>query len=258
MHKLQLVKIGGKIVDDPAKLSPFLADFAQLKGPKILVHGGGKTASITCEKRGIPVQMVDGRRITNKETLAVIREVYTHLNRSIASKLTALSCSAQGIGGISNPILIAKKRKHHSIDFGFVGDLSVNEVVLAPLLEIIDSGLTPVFNALTQDKNGQVLNTNADTIASTLAQALATKYKVNLIFCFEKNGVLTDVEKEDSFLLELANSSYNEMVKTKQISEGMLPKLDNGYAALNKGVYSVNIKNATQLLTQTGTFLTHG
>lgn len=257
MDEIHLIKIGGKIVDNADKLSAFLTDFGKLKGKKILIHGGGKTASQICVQRGISVHMIDGRRITDKTTFEVIKNVYSALNQKITDKLWLKNCPAQGIGGKDNHVLWAKKRKHPNIDFGYVGDLALGDVDIDPLIKILDFGYVPVFNALTQDKNGQVLNTNADTIASVLAQALTKKYAVQLTYCFEKNGVLTTLEDEHSFLEKLTYSTYQKMVESQKIAQGMLPKLDNGFSALQNKVQTVNIKNATQLLTQTGTFLHH-
>lgn len=258
MDKIHLVKIGGKIVDDADKLAAFLTDFTKLKGHKILVHGGGKTASMECKKRNIPIKMIDGRRITDKLTLKVIQKVYSTLNQKITEKLCQKSCVAQGVSGEANHVLWANKRKHPPIDFGYVGDLALENIDLRPLIKWLEDGFVPVFSPLTQDKNGQVLNTNADTIVSVLAQALTKKYEVHLTYCFEKNGVLTSIEDEDSFLKKLTHPTYLKMVESQQIATGMLPKLSNGFSALKNKVQTVNIKNATQLLTQTGTFLHHG
>lgn len=257
MDNLNVVKIGGKIVDNARLRQAFLCDFAALKGPKLLVHGGGKTASKVCEQRGIPVKLINGRRLTDQATLIVLEEVYEQLNQEIVTALQHEDCSAKGISGKTNHIVFTQKRQHANIDYGFVGDLDVEHLDSAPLLTLLNAGNVPVFNALTQTVNGQVLNTNADTIASTIAQAMSMYFNVHLSFCFEKNGVLTSITNDDSWLETLPQSSYLDMVKTGQISAGMLPKIDNGFSALKGGVKKVCIKNAANLLTPTGTTLSY-
>lgn len=240
MNSLYILKIGGKILDDKAKLKAALSDFAKIKMPKILVHGGGKRANEICPKLGIEPKMIDGRRITDAATLEVVTMVYAGLlNKTVVSELQVLSCNALGLSGADGNVIQAVKRPVKAIDYGFAGDIvSVNTDVLKVLLQ---QSITPVFCSITHDKQGQLLNTNADTIATSLATALTEEYAVQLQFHFEKKGVLMNPEDEDSFLQKLTHSDYEALKASGVISAGMIPKLDNSFAAKAAGVASVKI-----------------
>lgn len=256
---LTVVKIGGKIIDDEARLKAFLADFAALRGAKILVHGGGKLATQLAEQLGIPQQMVEGRRITNSETLRIATMVYGGLiNKQIVAQLQAFGCASLGVCGADGDLLRAHKRQHATIDYGWVGD--VDSVNIALLDRWIGQGLTPVVAPITHDGAGQLLNTNADTIAQEIAQALSPAFAVQLIFGFEKSGVLLDVLDEESRLSTLHFAQYQQLKSEQVITAGMIPKLDNAFAALKRGVRQVRIGQAEYLPAlvsgQTGTLIT--
>ncbi|MDO8367654.1 MAG: acetylglutamate kinase [Saprospiraceae bacterium] len=244
---LRVVKIGGNIVDDASRLDGFLATFAALPSPKILVHGGGKIATQLAEKLVIPQTMIEGRRVTDAETLCVAVMVYGGLvNKQIVAKLQALGCSSIGVCGADGDLMRAHKRKHASIDYGFVGDV---ETVNEPLIDRwLGQGLTPVVAPLTHDGQGQLLNTNADTIAQEIAQAMSQAFHVELIFGFEKSGVLLNVNDLSSRIPVLDFAAYQKLKSRKIITEGMIPKLDNAFSALKKGVRKVIIGQAENLM----------
>lgn len=243
---LHVVKTGGNIIDDERQLKAFLADFAALPGAKILVHGGGKLATQLAEQLGVAQQMAEGRRITDSETLRIAVMVYGGwINKQIVAALYALGCPAIGVCGADGDLLRAHKRRHTTIDFGWVGD--VDSVNIALLDRWIAQGLTPVVAPLTHDGAGQLLNTNADTIAQEIAQAMSAAFAVNLIFTFEKSGVLLDVNDETSQLPSLNLTYYQQLKAQRIITAGMIPKLDNAFAALKKGVRKVIIGPAGQL-----------
>ena len=243
---LHVVKIGGNIIDDEARLKAFLADFAALPGAKILVHGGGKLATQLAEQLGIEQKIVDGRRITGSETLRIAVMVYGGLiNKQIVASLHAFDCPAIGVCGADGDLLRAHKRRHPTIDYGWVGD--VDSVNIALLDRWIAQGLTPVVAPLSHDGAGQLLNTNADTIAQEIAQAMSQAFAVNLIFGFEKSGVLRDVRDESSRIPVLDMAFYQQLRSQQVITAGMIPKLDNAFAALRKGVRKVIIGPAEQL-----------
>lgn len=245
-----IIKIGGNVLDNPTKLSSFLTDFAKLEGPKLLVHGGGKIASAFGQRLGITPVMVEGRRVTDTETLELVTMVYGGLvNKQVVAQLQALGCNAIGLTGADMNSIAATKRPVREVDYGFAGDVagpeSINVQALGALLQV---GLTPVFAPLTHDGKGSMLNTNADTIASVLATALAGKYKVKLMYCFEKRGVLADAADDHSVITEINYGKYQELKKAGIVSAGMVPKLDNAFAALHKGVRQVLIGEADSLL----------
>lgn len=244
---LYIVKIGGNVVDDETALQQFLADFASLKGHKILVHGGGKIASQVAQKLGIEVNMVNGRRITDAAMLDVAVMVYAGLaNKNIVAKLQALQCNAIGLSGADANCITAHKRIHPEIDYGFVGDIdSVNTTAFETL---INGGLTPIVSAITHDGKGQLLNTNADTIASALAVALTGSYNTQLVYCFEKNGVLKNVDDENSVIPSINPVQFEELKTQGIIAKGMLPKLDNAFDAVQSGVQKVIIGHSAQLV----------
>lgn len=246
MDKLTIVKVGGKIVEEEASLKKLLSDFKNISGHKILVHGGGRSATAMAERLGIETKMVDGRRITDKEMLDVVTMVYGGLvNKNIVAGLQGLGCNAVGFTGADMDIIRAIKRPVKDIDYGYVGDvIDVNTKELAIMME---QGVSPVMAPLTHDGHGMLLNTNADTIASELATALSAHYKVVLIYCFEKDGVLSNPEDDSSVIYELNPELYSQYKADGTIGAGMLPKLDNAFKALHNGVFEVLITNAKNL-----------
>jgi acetylglutamate kinase len=254
-QKLSVIKIGGNVIENKVELSKFLQLFAGLDGLKILVHGGGKLATQLATKLGIESKIVGGRRITDAETLEVITMVYAGLtNKNIVAQLQANDCNAIGLSGADGNVIQAHKRPVKKIDFGFVGDVdSINSTMLTKLL---DTGLTPVFCAMTHDGNGQLLNTNADTIASELAIGMSELYETTLYYCFEKKGVLMDVADDDSVVEHIDLRTYQRLLKDNIIADGMLPKLENCYHALNKNVSKVCIGHPTMLYSENELFTT--
>jgi len=207
MDNLFVIKIGGNIIDDEGKLSSFLKDFALIKGRKILIHGGGKLATNIAEQLNIPQQIIEGRRITDAETLKVITMVYAgYINKNIVALLQANNCNAVGLSGADGNLIVAHKRDHLTIDYGFAGDIDkVNNEWLRKLLE---NDFTPVISPVTHDKKGQLLNTNADTIAQEIAKSITDQYKVTLIYCFEKKGVLKNPDDESSVIEKINFLAY--------------------------------------------------
>jgi acetylglutamate kinase len=243
---LTIVKVGGNIIDDDAKLKIFLSAFAAIKGLKILVHGGGKLATQMANDLQIPQQMIDGRRITDEATLKIVTMVYAGwINKNIVAALNALKNPSIGLTGADGNSILAHKRTHEQIDFGYVGDIyDVNALVFTQLL---DQGLSIVVAPITQDQEGQLLNTNADTIAQEIAKALSTTYDVSLIYSFEKKGVLRDINDENSVINKLDNNTYQSLKNQSLIFAGMIPKLDNAFAAIAAGVNRVIIGEGTSL-----------
>jgi acetylglutamate kinase len=243
---IYIIKIGGNIIDDPEALDQFLADFSKIKSNKILVHGGGKLATQLAEKMGVETVMAEGRRITDKPTLDIVTMVYGGLiNKNIVAKLQALHTNAIGLTGADAGVVISEKRPVKSIDYGYVGDIkNVNEPTLNTLISI---GLVPIFAPLTADKKGQILNTNADTMAQAIAVAMAANFESNLIYCFEKNGVLSDPENNESAIPNINYGLFQSLKAEGAINKGMIPKLDNAFQAVNDGVKNVIICNAKDL-----------
>lgn len=240
MKKLSIIKIGGNIIDNPLELTQFLADFSKIKGDKILVHGGGKSASKMAQSIGLVPQMIDGRRITDQPMLDVVVMIYAgEINKNIVAQLQANNTNAMGFSGADGNLIQSSKRNHPTIDYGFVGDV---QKVNTPLLEtLISSRIVPIFCAITHDKNGQLLNTNADTIASELAIAASEIFEVTLTYCFEKAGVLTDVDDENSVIKKINSVLYAKLKQEGAIHSGMIPKLDNCFNSLSKGVQKIRI-----------------
>lgn len=232
---ISIIKIGGNVIDDPANLEVFLKQLAKFPGKKVLVHGGGVMASKFGQTLGIMPQMKDGRRITDADTLQVVTMVYAGLiNKQLVAKLQGLGQNALGLTGADANVIRSIKRPVKEIDYGYVGD--VKEINAAFLELVLSEQIMPVICAITHDKKGQLLNTNADTIASEIATALSKKHTVNLYFCFDRLGVLCD-EKNDASLVPLINQEiYNELKNENVIHSGMIPKLDNAFAALDQGV----------------------
>lgn len=245
-ESLVIVKVGGAVVEQPDTLEKLLADFIQIPGYKILVHGGGRSATALCSKLGIESHMVDGRRITDAETLKVVTMVYGGLvNKNIVAGLQASGVNAIGLTGADSDVIRAVKRPVGEIDYGYVGDVeSVNASFLAGLLE---SGVVPVLAPLTHDGHGQMLNTNADTIAAETAKALSGRFKVSLVYCFEKPGVLLKPDDDSSVIPYISYYDFPRLVDDGTISGGMIPKIQNAFNALNSGVSSVLITSASAL-----------
>lgn len=252
---LYVVKIGGNIIDDEEKLSKFLTMFANLSSPrqpaglgvrKILIHGGGKLATKLAEQMNVPQQMIDGRRITDAETLKIVTMVYAgYINKNVVAQLQANNCNAIGLTGADGNVILAHKRNHPTIDYGFAGDVDAINTTL--LKSILEQQIAVVMAPITHDQKGQLLNTNADTIAQEVATSLSALYDVQLIYSFEKSGVLLDAN-DDSTVINSINPTYYQQLKSEQkIFAGMIPKLDNAFAALDRGVKKVIIGKAEQL-----------
>ncbi|MFC2124516.1 acetylglutamate kinase [Bacteroidota bacterium] len=241
MEKLYVIKIGGKVVEDDTGLPEFLEDFARVPGKKILVHGGGKWVTEMSRKLGIEVKMVDGRRITDSDTLEVVKMMLAGVaNKNVVALLQGYGCNAIGMTGADGNMIRAHKRPLRSgIDYGFVGD--IDEVNSAGFKDILKSGFVPVLTAMTHDGNGQLFNTNADTIAQSIGVAMAGDYEVEIFYCFEMPGVLTEIKRKDSLIEVITKSSYKELKEKGVIVEGMIPKIDNAYEALEHGVQKVHI-----------------
>lgn len=286
---ITVIKIGGNVIDNSKTFHQFLKDFSELKGLKILVHGGGKAATKLSDELGVEAKVIDGRRITDIESLRIVTMVYAGLiSKNIVAQLQAAGCNAIGLSGPDGNLITARKRpiqkvlslgedlgeatpfggdlegavsfeedlsetirsgenSNETMDYGFVGDLHSSSVNLKSLTGLLDQGFIPVFSAITHDGNGQLLNTNADTVASAIAVALAAEYDTSLVYCFEKKGVLQDVEDEDSVIREMNFGDFNSLKEQQLIAGGMLPKLLNAFEAIKNGVKEVYIGKADDL-----------
>lgn len=245
MNQLTILKVGGQIVEAPESLSVLLDQFAAIEGSKVLIHGGGRSATKVAAQLGIETHMVDGRRITDEEMLRVVTMVYAGLvNKNLVAKLQARGINALGLCGADMNVLKAHKRTGTAIDYGFVGD--VDEADGKALATLIDNGIVPVMAPLTHDGKGQLLNTNADTIAAETAKALVPYYEVTLIYYFEKKGVLLNPEDDDSVIPVISRLDFQRLVAEGIVSDGMIPKLQNAFDALDKGINKVFI-NQTEL-----------
>lgn len=255
MEKLSIIKIGGNIIEDETSLNSFLELFSKVEGKKILVHGGGKRATAMASKLGIESKLFNGRRITDLETLKVITMVYGGLvNKNIVAKLQALQTNAIGLSGADINSIKSDKRSVKEIDFGFVGD--VKEVAYNSINTLIKADFTPVFCAITHDGNGQLLNTNADTITSQVAIGMSEIYETSIYYCFELNGVLKDINDKNSVVKDINSKTYQTLLKEGIIADGMLPKLENCFDALNNGVHTVNMGNTSMLTNENDNFTT--
>ncbi len=255
--KLYVIKIGGGIIDDANGLNSFLADFARLSGPKILVHGGGNAATRLSDQLGIPTSMINGRRVTSAENLSVVTMVYAGLiNKTICAELQGNNCNAIGLSGADANSILSAKRNADPIDYGYVGDIV--KVNIDTVRLFLANNMTPVFCAIGHDGNGQLLNTNADTIAAEIAIAMADnmsnnnlaedkgqEYEVELIYCFDKKGVLADANDENSVIASINRAEYSELKANGIINSGMLPKMENCFHALENNVSEVIIGNAS-------------
>jgi len=252
MDKLIVIKVGGKIVEEPESLLALLKDFARIEGHKVLVHGGGRAATQVAARLGIESRMVNGRRITDLETLKVVTMVYAGLvNKNIVAGLQALDVNALGLTGADLNYMRSEKRPVGEVDYGFVGDVKdVHSEILATL---IHQGVVPVLAPLTHDKKGNMLNTNADTIAGEAAKALAKHFDVTLMYCFEKEGVLMDADDDSSVIPQITREIFANYVSSGIIQGGMIPKLENAYEAIDAGVKEVIITKSDNIFKGGGT-----
>ena len=254
MEKLTIIKVGGKIVEEDDELNRLLADFSRIEGHKILVHGGGRLATELATQLGIESRMIDGRRITDAATLKVVTMVYAGwVNKMIVARLQAYSINAVGLTGADMNVIRSVKRPVREIDYGFAGD--VEEVDARQLGMLLLQDMVPVMAPLTHDKQGNLLNTNADTIAAEIAKALATLFDVTLVYCFEKSGVLRDETDYQSIIPEIDRDLYISYREQGVIKGGMIPKLENAFRAIDAGVMRVVITQASALLNDTGTII---
>ncbi|MFY0254886.1 acetylglutamate kinase [Chitinophaga sp. 30R24] len=252
MIDLFIIKVGGNVIDHPELQQTFLEKFAAIPGKKILVHGGGKIATRIGDQLGIASKYVDGRRITDAATIDLVTMVYGGLvNKQLVARLQANGCNAIGLTGADANIIPAVKRPVKQIDYGFVGDVTATMLQTAPLQALLESGITPVFASLTHDGKGQILNTNADTIASSLAIALSAFYSVRLIYCFEKKGVLRDPADDEAVINLINKEIYQQLLAQQVLTDGILPKLQNAFGAINNGVKEVLIGHADDVLSNT-------
>ena len=256
MEKLTLIKVGGKIVEEDATLNNLLNDFAKIEGAKVLVHGGGRLATKMAEQLGIESRMIEGRRITDEETLRIVTMVYAGLvNKNIVARLRALNVNAVGLTGADMNVMRSDKRPVKTIDYGFVGD--VKEVNADAMAMLLKNDYIPVLSPLTHDKKGNLLNTNADTIAGEAAKALAKLFDVTLVFCFEKSGVLFDENDDNSVIPQINYEMFEEYKNSGIINGGMIPKLENSFQAIDAGVKQVIITKASEINSSNGTVISN-
>ena len=253
---LTIVKIGGNIVDNAEALESFLSDFQQLEGRKLLIHGGGVMASKMAKELGVDTKMINGRRVTDAETLKLVTMVYAGwINKSIVASLQKIGCNAIGLSGADANTIPARKRSPQPVDFGFVGDPDPSKINVDFISRLMKSDIAPVFCAITHDGNGSLLNTNADTVAYSLAAALSSIYQCRLFYCFEKEGVLKDVNDPGSLIAAMTRAECEAYKQAGMISDGMIPKLDNSFNAIAQGVSEVRVMHAKNLLNEKGTVL---
>lgn len=255
--KIKVFKIGGNVVENPELLSRFSTDFSGIEGPKILVHGGGVRASALQKQLGQTPNMIEGRRVTDADTLEVVTMVYAGLcNKNVVARLQSCGCDAIGLCGADANLITATRRPATPVDYGFVGDIAVSGVRADMLLKLLECGLTPVLCAINHDGHGQLLNTNADTVASSIAQALSSLAEVELVYCFGKNGVLSNKDDDNSVIPHITPSLFASLKTEGVVADGMIPKLENSFKAIKAGVKSVVIKSAANLSNNTQTVLT--
>lgn len=254
MEKLTLIKVGGGVVEEPESLQELLTLFSQIPGNKVLVHGGGRSATRMAAQLGIETKMVNGRRITDLEMLKVVTMVYGGLvNKNVVAGLQALGVNALGLTGADMNVMLSEKRPVKNVDYGYVGD--VKQVQADSLAALIERGIVPVLAPLTHDGKGNILNTNADTIAGEAAKALARYFDVTLVFCFEKNGVLRDADDDNSVIPQMNESDFRNYVAQGVVQGGMIPKLENAFQAIAAGVKEVVITKASHLGQNGGTHI---
>ncbi len=253
MEKLFVIKIGGNVIDDEKTLQLFLKDFAAIGGKKILIHGGGKIATKIGEQLGIQSKYIEGRRITDDATIDLVTMVYGGLvNKKIVALLQSIGCNAMGLTGADGNIIPATKRPVKDVDFGWVGDVESGKLKVESLKLLLEGGFVPVFAPLTHDGQGHILNTNADTVASSLAVALSVYYEVRLIYCFEKKGILENVDDDNTVINLINKPFYQQLLTDQKLFAGILPKIDNAFAAIDAGVKEVLVGDAKDLLQNTG------
>ena len=248
MEKVFVIKIGGNIIDDAEALDVFLQLFSNIKQPKILIHGGGKLATDLAAKLNIKQQLIEGRRVTDAETLEAVTMVYAGaINKNIVAKLQANCCNALGLSGADANLISASKRIVNKIDYGFVGDIKTNGINTSFLQLLFENNITPVIAPITHNNEGQLLNTNADSIANEIAKALSKQFEVHLIYCFNKKGILKDVNDENSVIKTITNEKAVNLKLEGNIHEGMIPKIDNALQAAAAGVHKVSLGHALEL-----------
>ena len=251
---LTIVKVGGAVVEDSARLDSLLSDFAAIDGRKVLVHGGGRRATAIASRLGVESRMVDGRRVTDGAMLEVVTMVYGGLvNKDIVARLQARGINSIGLTGADGGVILSHKRPVKDVDYGFVGD--VDRVDGSRLSSLIEGGFTPVMAPLTHDGHGQMLNTNADTIAAETAKALAERYDVTLMYCFEKPGVMAEPDDDSTLIPVITRQDFRRLKADGTVTGGMLPKLENAFSAIDAGVSRVNITLATAIDGRHGTMV---
>ena len=256
MKNITVVKIGGNVIDDADALKSFVKDFAKLEGPKILIHGGGKEATKMSAKLEIPTTMIEGRRVTDAATLDVVTMVYAGLiNKRIIALLQAEGCNAIGLTGADANVVTATRRNPVPIDYGYVGDIDPAKIDDSFIANLLDSGIVPVFCAIMHDGKGNLLNCNADSVASSIAIAASRIAPADLCFCFEKAGVLADIDDPTSLIRSITTDIYAGLKESGVVNKGMIPKIDNAFKAISSGVRSVTIKYSGDLLVDTGTVI---
>ena len=259
VHSIKVVKIGGNVVDNEPMLEAFCKDFAALEGPKVLVHGGGVMASSIQQALGQTPVKIEGRRVTDEDTLKVVTMVYSGwCNKHITALLQGFGCNAIGLSGCDASVITASRRPARllkdgvtKVDYGFVGDVKGESVNAGFIKNLLEMGITPVFCAINHDGKGNLLNTNADTIASSVAVAL----RARLLYCFEKKGVLMDKDKDDSVIPHINPERFEELVSQGVVDEGMIPKIENALKALREGASSVVIRSASNISDNSGTLI---
>lgn len=257
MEQITVVKIGGNVIDNPDALKDFIKKFSKLEGPKILVHGGGKEATRLSKALGIETTMIDGRRITDKDTIDIVTMTYAGLiNKRIVAMLQAEGCNALGFSGADGNLMPASLRPKQPIDYGFVGDINPDNVNTELLSTLLELGVTPVMCAICHDDHGSLLNCNADSVASAMAIAASRIAQSKLIYCFEKPGVLSNVDDDNSVIPLITSKNFDSLKEQGVIAQGMIPKLQNALLSAAKGVASVRICEASSLLSPTGTTIT--
>ena len=253
---VNVVKIGGNIIDNPEALESFLRDFAAMPGRKVLVHGGGKEATRMSESMGIKANMIEGRRVTDRQTLDIVTMVYAGLiNKRIVALLQKFGCDAVGLTGADGNVIPATRRPATPVDYGFVGDIDSDNVNAEFMKVLLDNGSVPVFCAICHDKNGTLLNCNADSVAGAVALGVSRIGTSRLTFCFEKPGVMADVDDENSVIPLVTAESFARLKKEGIVAKGMIPKLQNALASAENGVSEVRICKAEALLGEGGTLI---
>ncbi len=256
IKNINVVKIGGNVIDDPTALATFVDIFSKLEGPKILVHGGGKEATRLSKGMGIETVMIEGRRVTDRATLDIVTMTYAGLiNKRIVALLQAAGCNALGFSGADGNIIKATRRPANPIDFGFVGDIDPKDVNDTLIRLLLEAGITPVICAICHDGNGTLLNCNADSVASAIAIGASRIAPTVLTFCFEKAGVLSDVDDDNSVIPLITKENFNDLKENGTVAKGMIPKLTNALDSAAKGVKEVRICKAENLLNNTGTII---